>query len=146
MKYYFINIIHSYRHARWPVDVVELFPRVCCWTVIRLSRHWAWLRRGYWRYRNLFVWLIVICLLLDQCEILLLLTSYIVTGMPDGLLMCGTLSSSLLLNSDSAVAPLSLASPGILRYRNLFVWLIVICLLLDQMFQVAAEWWQDMKY
>ena len=36
----------------------------CYWTVssslllIRLSRHWPWLRRGYRRYRNLIDWLI----------------------------------------------------------------------------------------
>ena len=33
------------------------FPRFCCWTLIWLSRHRAWLRRGYWRYRS-FDWLI----------------------------------------------------------------------------------------
>ena len=27
--------------------------RFCCWTLTWLLRHWAWLRRGYWRYRNL---------------------------------------------------------------------------------------------
>ena len=36
----------------------ELFPRFCCWTLIWLSRHWAWLRRGYWRNRSLIDWLI----------------------------------------------------------------------------------------
>ena len=41
----------SRRHRR-PVDVTELFHRFCCWTPSRLSRHWAWLCRGYWRYRN----------------------------------------------------------------------------------------------
>ena len=46
---------HRYWHARWTVDVMELFLQFCCWTLIRLSRHWAWLCRGYWRYRN---WLI----------------------------------------------------------------------------------------
>ena len=49
---------HRYRHAQWPVDVTELFPRFCCWTLIRLSRYWAWLRRAYWRYRKLIYWLI----------------------------------------------------------------------------------------
>ena len=49
---------HRYRHSPWPVDVTELFPRFCCWTLIRLSRHWAWLRQGYWRYRSLIDWLI----------------------------------------------------------------------------------------
>ena len=49
---------HRYRHSPWPVDVTELFPRCCCWTLIWLSRHWACLRRGYWRYRSLIDWLI----------------------------------------------------------------------------------------
>ena len=49
---------HRYWHARWPVDVTELFPRFCCWTLIRMSRHWARLRRGYLRYRSLIDWLI----------------------------------------------------------------------------------------
>ena len=49
---------HRYRHSPWPVDVTELFPRFCCWTLIWLSRHWAWLRRGYWRYGSLIDWLI----------------------------------------------------------------------------------------
>ena len=53
-----------YRHAVWPVDVMELFLRFCCWTPIRLSRHWAWHRRGYWRYRKLIDWLISYFLLL----------------------------------------------------------------------------------
>ena len=49
---------HRYSHAPWPVDVTELFPQFCCWTMIRLSHHWAWLRRGYWRCRGLIDWLI----------------------------------------------------------------------------------------
>ena len=49
---------HRYRHSPWPVDVTELFPRFCCWTLIWLSRHWAWLRQAYWRYRSLINWLI----------------------------------------------------------------------------------------
>ena len=49
---------HRYRHSQWPVDVTELFPRFCCWTLIWLSRQWAWLCRGYWRYRSLIDWLI----------------------------------------------------------------------------------------
>ena len=40
----------------WPVDVTELFPRVCCWTLIRLSHHWAYLHWGYWCYRSLIDW------------------------------------------------------------------------------------------
>ena len=49
-----------YRHYPWPADVTELFPWFCCWTLIRLSRHWACLRWGYWRYRSLILidWLI----------------------------------------------------------------------------------------
>ena len=49
---------HRYRHAWWPVDVMELFPRFCCWTLIRLSHHWAWLCWGYWHYSSLIDWLI----------------------------------------------------------------------------------------
>ena len=49
---------HRHRHSPWPVDVTELFPLFCCWTLIWLSRHWAWLRRGYWRYRGFIDWLI----------------------------------------------------------------------------------------
>ena len=47
-----------HRHARWPVDVAELFLQFCCWTLIRLSRHWAWLCRGYWCYRSFIDWLL----------------------------------------------------------------------------------------
>ena len=50
---------HRYRHFPWPLDVTELFPRFSCWTLIWVSRHWAWLSRGYWGYRNLIDWLIV---------------------------------------------------------------------------------------
>ena len=63
---------HRYRHCPWPVDVTELFPRFCCWTLIWLSRHWAWLCRGYWRYRSLIDWwlinifLLVIVMKLDN--------------------------------------------------------------------------------
>ena len=49
---------HRHQYAQWPVDVVELLHRFCCWALIWMSRHWAWLRRGYWRYRNLVGWLI----------------------------------------------------------------------------------------
>ena len=49
---------HRYRHSPWPVDVTELFPRFYHWTLIWLSRHWAWLRQGYWHYRSLIDWLI----------------------------------------------------------------------------------------
>ena len=49
---------HRYRHSPWPVDVTELFPRFCCWTLICLLHHWPWLRQRYWRYRTLIDWLI----------------------------------------------------------------------------------------
>ena len=41
-----------------PVDVTERLQRLLIWTPIWLLRHWVWLRRGYWRYRNLIDWLI----------------------------------------------------------------------------------------
>ena len=47
---------HRHQHARWPVDVSELFHRFYCWAPIWLSRYWVWL--GYWRYRNLIDWFI----------------------------------------------------------------------------------------
>ena len=53
---------HRYHHSPWPVDVTELFPRFCCWTLIWLLRHWAWLRQGYWRYRSFIDWLIELLL------------------------------------------------------------------------------------
>ena len=49
---------HSDRHSPWPVNVKELFPRFCCWTLIWLSRQWAWLHQGHWRYRSLIDWLL----------------------------------------------------------------------------------------
>ena len=55
--------LHRYRHSPWPVDVMELFPRVFCWALTWLSCHWAWLRWGYWRYRSLIDWLKK-----DQCS------------------------------------------------------------------------------
>ena len=50
---------HRYRHPPWQVNVTELLDQFCCWTVIRLSRHWAWLRWWYWRYRNLIDWWLI---------------------------------------------------------------------------------------
>ena len=50
---------HRHRRARWLIDVTELFVRFCCWTLILLLCHLAWLRRGYRRSRNLIDWLIV---------------------------------------------------------------------------------------
>ena len=49
---------HSHQHARWPVDVLQLLDRFCCWTPIWLDAPLSLTRRGYWRYRNLFDWLI----------------------------------------------------------------------------------------
>ena len=49
---------NRHRHAWWPVDVTELFHRLWCWRLIRLSPHLAWLCREYWGYRNLIDWLI----------------------------------------------------------------------------------------
>ena len=46
-----------HRCALLPVDVTERLQRLRIWTPIWLLRHWAWLRRGYWRYRNLIDWL-----------------------------------------------------------------------------------------
>ena len=47
-----------HRCALLPADVTERLQRLCIWTPIWLLRHWAWLRWGYWRYRNLIDWLI----------------------------------------------------------------------------------------
>ena len=49
--------LHSHRCALLPVDVMERLQQHRIWTLIWLLRHWAWLRRGYWRYRNLIDWL-----------------------------------------------------------------------------------------
>ena len=49
---------------------MELFHWFCFWTLIPLSRHWAWLLRGYWRYRNMIDWLIdwkKLIVHLDKC-------------------------------------------------------------------------------
>ena len=43
----------GHQHTWWPVDVIELLCWFCCWSLIQLSRHWAWLCQGYWHYRNL---------------------------------------------------------------------------------------------
>ena len=48
-----------HRGALLPVDVTERLQRLYIWTPIWRLRHWAWLRRGYWRYRNLIDWLVV---------------------------------------------------------------------------------------
>ena len=46
-KVYYLDIVPCF---------TEVFPRFCCWTLIWLSRHWAWLCRGYWLYRSLIDW------------------------------------------------------------------------------------------
>ena len=48
---------HRHRCAQRPVDVTEWLQRLHIWTPMWQLCHWAWLRRGYWRYRNL-IWLI----------------------------------------------------------------------------------------
>ena len=50
--------LRRHRCALLPVDVTERLQRLRIWTPIWLLRHWAWLRQGYWRYRNLIGWLI----------------------------------------------------------------------------------------
>ena len=49
---------HRHQFALLHVDVTERLQRLRIWTPIWLLRHWAWLRRGYWRYRNLNDWFI----------------------------------------------------------------------------------------
>ena len=55
-------------HTRWPIDAPELFHRFCCCAQIRLSRHWAWLREGYWRDRTLIDCLIIATWSYQQCS------------------------------------------------------------------------------
>ena len=45
-------------HTRQAVSAMELLHQYCFWTLIRLSRHWVWLRQGYWSKRNLIDWFI----------------------------------------------------------------------------------------
>ena len=59
-----------HRCALLPVDVAERLQRLCIWTPIWLLRHWAWLRRGYRRYRNLIDWLV-------QSDVWLLLVDFL---------------------------------------------------------------------
>ena len=42
-----------HQHTQWPVDVMELLHQFCCWSLIRLSCHWALLRQDYWHNRKL---------------------------------------------------------------------------------------------
>ena len=53
-------------HASWSVDVIDLLHWFCCWTPIRLSRHWNWLCQGYRRHGNLIDWLIDFCICHNQ--------------------------------------------------------------------------------
>ena len=46
-----------HRCTQRPVEVMEWLQPLCIWTTIWLLHHWVWLRRVYWRYRNL-IWLI----------------------------------------------------------------------------------------
>ena len=50
-----------------PINFTELFLRFCCWTQIWLSRHWAWLCRGYWHYRSLIDWLMCMLVNVSVC-------------------------------------------------------------------------------
>ena len=60
LKAHLLDLAFPLRHrnAWYAVDFTELFLRFCCWTLIQLSHHWAWLCWGYWHYRNLIDWLI----------------------------------------------------------------------------------------
>ena len=53
--------------TRWCYGTVS---SICYWTLIRLSRHWAWLCWGYWRYRNLIDWCISSVVTIIQCRII----------------------------------------------------------------------------
>ena len=62
------NCLHSHAHTvpchangvsmYWAAMLCHCFVHHFTDTLIGLWRHWAWLRRGYWRYSSLFVWLI----------------------------------------------------------------------------------------
>ena len=62
LKTYLFDLAFPRRHrcAQRPVDGIELLQRLRIWTPIWLLRHWAWLRRGYWRLYK-FDWLIDWC-------------------------------------------------------------------------------------
>ena len=45
-----------YQHTQQPIAAMELFHQFSYRTLIRLSRHWAWLHWGYWHYWNLVDW------------------------------------------------------------------------------------------
>ena len=47
----------GHQHAHWPVNVTELLHRICCWALILLSHHWAWLCPGIFAIQK-FDWLI----------------------------------------------------------------------------------------
>ena len=62
LKTYLFDSAFRRRHrcALLPVDVTERLQWLHIWTPIWLLRYWAWLRWGYWRYRNLIDWLIML--------------------------------------------------------------------------------------
>ena len=66
------------QHSRWPVVVIKLLYRWCRWTLILLSRHWAWQRQGYRCYINWLIdWLIVWCSVAQSLSFWLLFLVYL---------------------------------------------------------------------
>ena len=47
---------HRHQHALWLIDVTQLLHWFCCWSLIGLCRHCAWLSRGYWDSKSLIGW------------------------------------------------------------------------------------------
>ena len=45
------------RHRCGLLMLQNILQRLCIWTPMWLLCHWAWLCRGYWRYKNLIDWL-----------------------------------------------------------------------------------------
>ena len=60
-----------HRCALLPVDVTEQLQRLRIWILIWLLRHWAWLHRGYWRYRNLIDWLMLKLMVRNSIQLIL---------------------------------------------------------------------------
>ena len=50
--------LRRHQCALLPIDITKRLQRLHIGTPIWLLHHWAWLCRGYWRYRNLIDWLI----------------------------------------------------------------------------------------
>ena len=49
---------HGHKHAQWLFRATGLLYWFCCWTLIWLSHHCAWLCWGSWCYSNLIDWLV----------------------------------------------------------------------------------------